>query len=107
MALFIAPAVMFLLPGAQQNRGKTFGAALLALAAGACYRVDTYLSVYRPAPGYDYFPSLGETIVTVGMAAIGIAVFILVSRLFPVVVVEARHEVSTLAAGRPKTAASR
>jgi Ni/Fe-hydrogenase subunit HybB-like protein len=107
MALFVVPAVMFLLPGVQQNRGKTFGAALLALAAGAIYRVDTYLSVYRPAPGYDYFPSLGETIVTVGMAAIGIAVFILVSRLFPVVVVEARHEVSTLAGGRPKTAASR
>lgn len=107
LALFLVPAVMFLMPSVQANRGKTFGAALLALAGGAFYRVDTYLSVYRPAPGWDYFPSLGETIVTVGMAAIGIAVFIFVSRTFPVVVVEAPRDASTLAGGPLKTAASR
>ena len=38
-------------------------------------------------------------IVTVGMAAIGIAVFILVSRLFPVVVVEDARADSTVAGG--------
>jgi len=106
IALFLVPAVLFLLPSVQANRGKTFGAALLALAAGAFYRVDTYLSVYRPAPGWDYFPSLGETIVTVGMAAVGVAVFIFVSRTFPVVIVEERHDASTLAGGRLKTAGS-
>jgi Ni/Fe-hydrogenase subunit HybB-like protein len=106
MALFLVPAVMFLLPSVQANRGKMFGAGLLAIAAGSFYRVDTYLSVYRPAPGWDYFPSLGETIVTVGMAAIGMAVFIFVSRKFPVVTVEDRHDASTLADGL-KTAASR
>jgi Ni/Fe-hydrogenase subunit HybB-like protein len=90
LLLFLAPAVLFLLPSVQRNRGRMFGAALLAIAAGAVYRVDTYLTVYRPAPGWDYFPSLGEMAVTVGMAAIGIAVFILVCRLFPVVVVEER-----------------
>jgi Ni/Fe-hydrogenase subunit HybB-like protein len=88
IALFVAPAVMFQLRSVQRNRGRMFGAALLAVTAGALYRVDTYLSVFRPAPGWDYFPSLGETVVTVGMAAIGIAVFIVISRLFPVVVVE-------------------
>jgi Ni/Fe-hydrogenase subunit HybB-like protein len=90
LALFLVPAVMFFLPSVQRNRGRTFGAALLAVAAGSLYRVDTYLTVYRPAPGWNYFPSLGELAVTVGMAAIGIAVFILVSRIFPVVVVEER-----------------
>jgi Ni/Fe-hydrogenase subunit HybB-like protein len=88
MALFLAPAVMFLLPSVQRNRGYTFGAALLAVAAGAIYRVDTYLSVYRPAPGWIYFPSLGELAVTIGMACLGIVLFIVISRLFPVVVVE-------------------
>jgi Ni/Fe-hydrogenase subunit HybB-like protein len=92
MALFVVPGILFFRPAVQQNRGRLFGAALLALAAGAFYRVDTYLSVYRPAPGWEYWPSLGETTVTLGMAAIGIAVFIFVSRLFPVVVVEERHE---------------
>ena len=56
------------------------------------------MTVYRPAgwdaggepipAGWNYFPSLGETFITLGMAAVGIAVFILVSKLFPVVVVE-------------------
>jgi Ni/Fe-hydrogenase subunit HybB-like protein len=87
LALFVVPAVMFLTPAVQRSRGLLFGGSLLALLGGAAYRVDTYLTVYRPAPGWNYFPSLGETIVTVGMAAIGIAVFILVSRLFPVVAV--------------------
>ena len=100
LALFLAPALMFLSPKVQQNRGRLFGAALLALWAGAAYRVDTYLSVYRPAPGWEYWPSLGETVVTVGMAAIGIAVFVFVSRKFPVVVVEHAHDSSTVAAKR-------
>jgi Ni/Fe-hydrogenase subunit HybB-like protein len=88
MALFLVPAVLFLMPSVRANRGKTFGAAVLALGAGALYRIDTYISVYRPAPGWIYFPSLGELVVTLGMAALGVVLFILVSRLFPVVVVE-------------------
>lgn len=91
LALFVAPAVMFLRPKVRQSPARMFGAALLSIAGGAAYRVDTYLSVFRPGPGWSYFPSLGEIVVTVGMAAIGIAVFILVCRLFPVVVVEARE----------------
>jgi Ni/Fe-hydrogenase subunit HybB-like protein len=117
MALFLAPAILFLVPRVQANRGRLFGAALLAVLAGAAYRMDTYLSVYRPAgfdangkaipAGWQYFPSLGETIVTVGMAAIGIAIFVVVSRLFPVVVVDERSQHSKLERGAMKTAASR
>ena len=88
LALFLAPAIMLLTPSVRRNRGRMFGAALLAIAAGATYRVDAYLSVYVPAPGWQYFPSLGEIVVTVGMAAIGIAVFVVISKLFPVVVLE-------------------
>ena len=98
IALFATPAVMFLLPRVRANRGRLFGAALLPVWAGAVYRVDTYMTMFRPAgwdangepvpAGWNYFPSLGETAVTVGMAAIGIAVFILVCKLFPVVVLE-------------------
>ncbi|HTN51817.1 MAG TPA: Ni/Fe-hydrogenase cytochrome b subunit [Anaeromyxobacter sp.] len=114
MALFLAPAFMFLTVKGSGQRGKLFGAALLAIAAGAFYRVDTYLTMYRPvgwtaegkpfSAGWDYFPSLGETIVTVGMAAVGIAVFIFISRKFPVVVVGDRAH-SNLSGGQ--TAAGR
>jgi Ni/Fe-hydrogenase subunit HybB-like protein len=106
LALFIAPAILFLTPAVQRNRGRLFGAALLALAAGAVYRVDTYMTVYRPAgwtadgkaiaAGWNYWPSLGETTVTVGMAAVGMALFIFISRKFPVVVVDEVRPSSTL-----------
>ncbi len=87
LALFVAPGVLLLRPATRASLGRTFGAALLAVAGGALYRVDTYLSVYRPAPGWSYFPSLGELAVTIGMAALGVAIFIVVCRLFPVVTV--------------------
>jgi Ni/Fe-hydrogenase subunit HybB-like protein len=99
LALFVVPAIMFLTPAAQRSRALLFGGSLLALAGGALYRVDTYITVYRPAPGWDYFPSLGEMTVTLGMAAIGIAVFILVSRLFPVVAVEGARADTTVDGG--------
>ena len=92
LALFLAPAVLFLRPAVQRNRGRMFGAALLAVTAGALYRIDAYISVYRPGPGWIYFPSLGEMTVTVGMAALGVALFIFISRLFPVVVLEEHAE---------------
>ena len=106
MALFLVPAFMFFSPRVQQDKGRMFGAALLTLAAGASYRVDAYLSAYRPAPGWDYSPSFGEIIVTIGMAAIGMAIFIFISRIFPVVVVEARDH-SHAGSGRVLTAGSR
>ena len=117
MALFVAPAVMFFSRKVQENRGLTFGAALLTIAAGSFYRVDTYLSMYRPAgwtedgvakaAGWNYFPSLGETIVTVGMAAIGMAIFIFISRTFPVVVVDDASSHSNLGDGQASAATSR
>ncbi len=91
MALFLVPAVLFLRPRVQQNRGRLFGAALMVLFGGALYRVDFMLTAYYGGPGWEYMPSLGELTVTVGMAAIGTAVFIFVSRLFPVVVVDTRR----------------
>lgn len=114
LALFVVPAVMFFMRKVQVNRGLHFGAAALSIAAGAFYRVDTYLTMYRPAgwtdgkanaAGWDYFPSLGETVVTVGMAAVGVAVFILISRLFPVVVVD-DHKTSNLGSSDVRAATS-
>jgi Ni/Fe-hydrogenase subunit HybB-like protein len=117
LALFVVPAVMFLSPKIGASRGRLFGGALLALAAGAAYRVDAYMTMYRPAgwtdgvanpAGWDYWPSMGEMVVTIGMAAVGIAIFIVISRLFPVVVVQdvaTKH--SNLGSGPVKAVASR
>jgi Ni/Fe-hydrogenase subunit HybB-like protein len=116
MGLFLAPAIMFFQDGVQRNRGKLLGAALLSVLAGAAYRCNTYMTVYRPAgwakdgtpipSGWQYWPSVGETTVTIGMAAIGIAVFVFISRKFPVVVVDDRAH-SNVAGGPVRAASSR
>lgn len=107
MALFLVPAFQFFSPRVQRNRGRLFGAALMSIAAGALWRVDTYLTCFNAGEGWQYFPSVGEILITVGMAAIGVAVFLLVSRLFPVVVVEDARGHSNVGAGEVRPAASR
>jgi len=105
LALFVVPAFLFLSPKVQRNRGRLFGASLLALAGGALYRVDTYLTAYNGGEGFQYMPSVGETVITIGMAAIGMALFIFVARLFPVVVIEDARK--TPNAGAVRAAATR
>jgi len=107
MALFLTPAFMFFSPKVQKNRGKLFAAALMSLWAGALWRVDAYLTAFNAGDGWEYMPSFGEIIVTVGMASVGMAVFILVSRLFPVVTLRDSHPQTNLGAGHVGTAAGR
>ncbi len=107
MALFLVPAFMFFSPKVQRNPGRLFAAALMSVAAGALYRVDAYLTCYNAGAGWEYFPSIGETMVTIGMASIGMAVFIFIARKFPVVVVDDAHSHSNVGAGQVRTAASR
>jgi Ni/Fe-hydrogenase subunit HybB-like protein len=107
MALFLTPAFMFFSPNVQRNRGKLLAAALMSVWAGALWRVDAYLTAFNPGDGWEYMPSLGEITVTVGMAAIGMAVFVFVSRLFPVVTLRESTTSTTLGAGPVRTAAGR
>ena len=88
-ALFLIPAFVFL-SGRVENARTRFVAALSAVAAGAIWRVDAFLTCYNGGESFSYWPSWGEIAVTVGMAAIGVAVFITITRLLPVVVVQTR-----------------
>jgi Ni/Fe-hydrogenase subunit HybB-like protein len=84
VALFATPATL-LLSERNRNRPRTvFLCAMLSLLAGAVYRFDTYLVAFDPGPGWHYFPSIPETLVTVGFVALEIAGYVLVVRLFPI-----------------------
>jgi Ni/Fe-hydrogenase subunit HybB-like protein len=84
IALFGGSGLLFLSRSVRENRGRLFTAGLLALLAGAAYRVDTYLIAYDGGPGAQYFPSLGEILVTLGLASLGVAGFLLISKLLPI-----------------------
>jgi Ni/Fe-hydrogenase subunit HybB-like protein len=102
LVLFGAAAVLLLNPKVRENRGRLFGAGLLLLFSGALYRFDTYLEAYQPSPGWKYFPTPMEILFSITLGAIGVTVYVLFVKLFPIL----SGVDATTAAGGSKSAAS-
>jgi Ni/Fe-hydrogenase subunit HybB-like protein len=82
-ALFLSP-VLLLVWGRPAGNARLFVAAVLLLSAGALYRFDTYLIAFDPGPGWSYFPSASETMVTLGFVATEVAIYVALVKRFPV-----------------------
>ncbi len=74
------------------NPGMRFGAAVLLLASGGLYRFSTYLLAIEPRQPGSYFPSVGELVVSGGLIALALCVFIFVAKKFPIIVGPASAE---------------
>ncbi|MDQ2104986.1 Ni/Fe-hydrogenase cytochrome b subunit [Azospirillum isscasi] len=85
MVLMIA-GLALLIPKANRNRSRAlFLAASLLLVAGILYRLNVYLIGFTPAVGpWHYFPSVKEIMVTVGVFALEIALYLLFVKKLPV-----------------------
>ncbi|MDX1593914.1 MAG: Ni/Fe-hydrogenase cytochrome b subunit, partial [Gammaproteobacteria bacterium] len=84
IALFAYPLAVLLSP-ANRKRGRVlFVAALAMLLGGAVWRMNAFLFAFQPGPGYSYFPSTGELLVTVGLVAFEILAFIVLVKRFPI-----------------------
>src|SRR6266498_2688884 len=84
LALFLVPGLLLLSARWRANRGNLFGSALLLIFGGALYRFDTYLVAYQPTPGWHYFPYVREMLFSACLAAIGVTVYVLFVKLFPI-----------------------
>ena len=82
--LLLVPAVVLLGRRARERAATQFGAALAILAGGILYRFDTYILAYDPGPGWSYFPSVLEILVTAGFVAAEVMIYLVVVRRFPV-----------------------
>lgn len=102
LVVFGAAAALLFSPKVRENRGKLFGAGLLLLFSGALYRFDTYLVAYQPSPGWRYFPTPMEILFSITLGAIGVTVYVLFVKLFPIL----SGVVATTAPGGSKSAAS-
>ncbi len=83
-ALFLVPAVMLAGSKGRARIGTMFRAALMIVLAGSLYRFDSYLVAFNPGEGWAYFPSVPETVMTLGLVAMEILVFILLVKSFPI-----------------------
>ena len=82
-AFFVYPLVV-LSTERRTNSKKLLYAALSMLIAGSLYRFNAFLITFDPGPGYSYFPSFPEIMVTLGLVAIEIMIFLYIVKRFPV-----------------------
>jgi Ni/Fe-hydrogenase subunit HybB-like protein len=83
-ALFVIPTVMFFNSEARQRFSTVFTGSVMLLLAGALYRFDAYIVAYNPGPNWNYFPSLVELFITIGVVAVEVAAYIYIVKRYPI-----------------------
>lgn len=83
-ALFVVPLVLLLQTGKLERAGHLFRAAVLLAFGGAAYRFGTYLVAFLPGEQYSYVPTVPELVVTVGIVALEVALYVLIVKTFPI-----------------------
>jgi len=84
MILFALPFALVGTAGARRNPAKLFLTGVSIMLAGIFLRVNGFLIGYDTGPGWNYFPSIAEMLVTMGMFAIEVLGYILITRRYPV-----------------------
>lgn len=84
VVLFGLPILLFARPEGRKSPRLLFIGAVSMLLGGALYRIDGFLVAYQTGPGWQYFPSVQEILVTVGIIAFEILAYIVFVRTLPV-----------------------
>jgi Ni/Fe-hydrogenase subunit HybB-like protein len=89
--LTVVAAVVFLVPGERASARASLVAAVALLAAGTIYRLDAYLIGYHPLANWSYFPAVGELMVTIGVIALEVLLYLVFIKTLPVLQGDAAH----------------
>ena len=57
---------------------------MLLVLGGAVYRLNIYLVAFRPGQNWSYFPAVPELLITFGIVAAEIALYVAVVKTFPI-----------------------
>lgn len=68
----------------RQMPGYQFRAGMLIVLAGTMFRLNTYLVAFRPGSHWAYFPSVPELLITFGIIALEVALYVAAVRTFPI-----------------------
>ena len=83
-ALFVAPLVLLWKEQSRRQPAKLFIAASSLMLAGFILRINSFLVGYETGPGWHYFPSVSEIMVSIGMIALEILGYIVLVRYLPI-----------------------
>lgn len=84
MLLFAAPLLLIGNAAARRNPARLFVAGVAIMLGGIFLRLNGFLIGYDTGPGWTYFPSIAELLVTIGIFAIEVLGYIIITRRFPV-----------------------
>lgn len=90
-ALFVVAALVFITPAGRASPRASLIAAFALLAGGSLYRLDAYLIGYQPISNWSYFPSVPELMVSIGVVALEILLYLVFIKTLPVLHGDAAH----------------
>ncbi|MGA1847620.1 Ni/Fe-hydrogenase cytochrome b subunit [Deferribacter abyssi] len=80
----VVGSIMLLNEKVKRSPRWLFITACLILFGGGVYRMNVYIIGFNPGPGWKYFPSLPEFMITLGIVALEILLYLIFIKLFPV-----------------------
>ncbi|MQM29453.1 MAG: Ni/Fe-hydrogenase cytochrome b subunit [Candidatus Accumulibacter phosphatis] len=83
-ACFIAPFLLIRSVEARRNPARLFLAGVAVMLGGILLRLNGFLIAFDTGPGWTYFPSVPELLVTIGIFAAEVLGYIVITRRFPV-----------------------
>lgn len=81
---FIAPFLLIRTVEARRNPARLFLAGIAVMLGGILLRLNGFLITFDTGPGWTYFPSVPELLVTIGIFAAEVLGYIIITRRFPV-----------------------
>ena len=82
--LLAVPALLFASPAARLNQRLMFLAAVSVIVGGSVYRLNGFLIAYDPVGEWTYFPAVGELMITIGIFALEIMLYLIAIKKLPV-----------------------
>ena len=82
--LFLFPVIFLAIPKFRQKNSWLLLTGISMVLAGALYRFNAYLIGFDPGPGWHYFPSVSELMVTFGIIAVEIMAYLIFVKRLPV-----------------------
>jgi Ni/Fe-hydrogenase subunit HybB-like protein len=84
LALLVAGALVLGSEVRRRQPGQQALAALLLVVGGTVYRFNVYLVGFRPGENWSYFPAVPELLITFGIVALEIALYVAAVKTFPI-----------------------
>jgi Ni/Fe-hydrogenase subunit HybB-like protein len=84
VGLHVVAIAMLASPARRATAQGQVSAALVLALAGMGYRLNTYLVAFQPGGHWTYFPAVPEFLITLGIVALEVVIYVYAVRRFPI-----------------------